>query len=235
MRLVDAKGRPAGERVEAEIQFRGPSATAGYYRNPKATAAIRTADGWLKTGDRGYLADGELYVTGRVKDMIIKAGRNLHPPEVESAAAAVDGIRKGCVAAFGVPSARTGSEDLVVVAETRQQDPEALRRLASEVKRRVAAEVRVSPDAVELVPPRTVPKTPSGKLRRAETRERYLAGALTPRRLPVWVQVLRLAGAGAGAFLLARLWRGPIARWRRVEKEKAAAGGEPGAEETKED
>ena len=224
VRLVDDRGRPVSERIEGEIQFRGPSATAGYYRNPEASAAIRTADGWIRTGDKGYLAGGDLFITGRLKDVIIKAGRNLHPSEVESVAASVDGIRKGCVAAFGVPSERTGSEDLVVVAETRLlKDPEVLRRLASEIKRRVAAEVKVSPDAVELVPPRTIPKTPSGKLRRAETRERYLSGSLEPRRRPVWFQVLRLAGAGAGAYLLAWLWRGPLARWRSAHE--AAEGG----------
>ncbi|MCP3961730.1 MAG: fatty acyl-AMP ligase [bacterium] len=207
IRLVDDGGESVPERVEGQIEFRGPSATPGYFRNPEATAEIRTADGWTRTGDRGYLADGDLFISGRSKDMIIKAGRNIHPAEVEAVAEDVEDIRRGCVAAFGVPSSRTGSEDLVVVAETRKKDPEIRQRLASEVRRRVSSAIKVAPDAVELVPPRTVPKTPSGKLRRTECRDRFLNGALTPRRRPAWVQITRLGGAALGTYLLTRLWR----------------------------
>jgi len=207
IRLVDDQDREVAERVEGNIQFRGPSATSGYYRNPKATAAIRTADGWTRTGDRGYLAGGELFITGRSKDLIIRAGRNLDPVEIEALANQVDGIRRGCVAAIGVSNPTTGSEDLVVIAETRKEGPRTRRRLAAEVRRRISDATKVSPDEVLLVPPRTVPKTPSGKLRRAETRGRYLSKTLTQRRPPVWVQVARLAlGAGWVAFL-AFLWQ----------------------------
>jgi acyl-CoA synthetase (AMP-forming)/AMP-acid ligase II len=207
VRIVDDEDEAVGERVEGNIQFRGPSATPGYYRNPQATAAIRTADGWTRSGDRGYLAEGDLFITGRRKDLIIKAGRNLDPAEVESLAAEIDGIRKGCVVAFGVTNPGTGSEDLVVVAETRSTSLEARKKLGSEVRRRVREVVRVSPDEVVLVPPRTVPKTPSGKLRRGETRERYLSKTLTQRRPPAWVQVGRLAAGAGASVLLAWLWR----------------------------
>ncbi len=211
IRLVDDEDREIPERVEGNIQFRGPSMTGGYYRNPEATAAIRTADGWTRTGDRGYVADGELFISGRRKDLIIKAGRNLDPAEIEALAAEVDGIRRGCVAAVGVSNPATGSEDLIVVAETRKKDPATRRRLAAEVRSRISRATKVSPDEVVLVPPRTVPKTPSGKLRRAETRGRYLSKTLTQRRPPTWVQIARLA-AGAGwvalvAFLLGRRLR----------------------------
>ncbi len=207
VRVVDDDGGAAPERMEGGIEFRGPSATPGYFRNPKATAAIRTRDGWIRTGDRGYFADGDLFITGRSKDLIIKAGRNIHPTEVEAAAAEVDGIRKGCVAAFGAPGPESGREELVVVAETRTKDPQTRARLVAEVRRRVHSIVRVAPDAVELVPPHTVPKTPSGKLRRVECRDRYLDGRLTPRRPPAWVQVARLASAAAAATLATWLWR----------------------------
>ncbi len=103
-----------------------------------------------------------------------------------------------------------GVEQMVVVAETRKKDPEVRGKLAAAVRKRVNSVIRVSPDAVELVPPRTVPKTPSGKLRRAECRDRYLNHALVPRRLPAWVQVVRLGGAAAvaaGAYFLTQLWR----------------------------
>ena len=91
--------------------------TAGYYRQPEATAAITLPGGWLDSGDLAYRADGEIYVCGRRKDLIIKGGRNLVPQEIEEAAAAVEGIRRGCVVAFGVPNAALGTEGLVVVAE----------------------------------------------------------------------------------------------------------------------
>ena len=207
VRVMDDDGKPSAERIEGDVEFRGPSATPGYYRNRRATAEIRTADDWTRTGDRGYFADGDLFITGRVKDLIIKAGRNIHPTEVEGAAAQVDGIRKGCVVAFSVGGVERGREQLVVVAETRQQDAEARAKLAAEVRRQVRSTVQVAPDVVELVVPRVVPKTPSGKLRRAETRDRYLNRALVPHRRPVWVQVLRLGAASAAATLVTWLWR----------------------------
>ena len=219
VRVVDGEGAEAGERIEGDVEFRGPSATPGYYRNPRATAAIRTADGWTRTGDRGYLVAGDLYITGRSKDVIIKAGRNIHPTEVEAVAARVDGIRRGCVAAFSV-SDDGGREDLVVVAETRERDPQAQARLATEVRRRVSSAIKVAPDNVELVPPHTVPKTPSGKLRRVECRARFLAGELIPQHPPVWVQVARLGAAALVATGLAWIWRG----WARDEPEDPPTG-----------
>ena len=220
VRVVDDGGSAAPERVEGNVEFRGPSATVGYYRDAKATAAIRTADGWTRTGDRGYVADGDLYITGRSKDLIIKAGRNIHPTEVEAAAVQVDGIRKGCVAAFGVADAGGGREELVIVAETRKKDPQVRARLAAEVRRRVSAVLEVAPDVVELVPPHTVPKTPSGKLRRGETRARFRAGELTPRRPPVWLQVVRLGAAALAATGIAWIWR--VRTRRSSEAEEAA-------------
>ncbi len=207
IRLVDDNDVPVDERLEGHIQFRGPSATPGYYLNPQATAAIRTADGWTRTGDRGYLSDGDLFISGRVKDLIIKAGRNIDPAEVEIVAAAVDGIRRGCVAAFGVANPKTGSESLVVIAETRKTDPGERQRMAAEIRHRVRSVVKSSPDVVECVPPHCVPKTPSGKLRRAECRKRYLNGKLIPRKRPVWMQLLRLGAAASGAYTLSLLWR----------------------------
>ena len=109
--------------------FAEPSATSGYYRNAEATeklfplgpAASRGEFAWVNSGDRAYLADGELYVTGRVKDIIIKGGRNLYPHEVEELAARAEGIRKGCVVAFGFKDEASGTEKLVVVAESRER------------------------------------------------------------------------------------------------------------------
>ena len=211
VRIVNAGGRDAGERTEGAIWFRGPSTTGGYFRNPEASNALfpeGQSAGWLNSGDRGYVADGELFVTGRVKDIILKAGRNLYPHEIEEVAGAVAGVRKGCVVAFGTPDATAGTERLIVVAETRERDPAAKDRVAAEVTERIARAIGLPPDAVDLVAPHTLPKTSSGKLRRNETAQLYRAGTLGAAAAPAWVQI---AGLGLGSGLHATgavLYRG---------------------------
>ncbi len=178
IRVVDDEARDVDDRAVGRLVFRGPSMTPGYYRKPEATAAITLPGGWLDSGDLAYRADGEIYVCGRRKDLIIKAGRNLVPQEIEEAAASVEGMRRGCVVAFGVPNEALGTETLVVVAETRARDAVERARLADAVTERVAAAVEVPPDRVVLVAPGAVLKTSSGKVRRSATREQFLAGAL---------------------------------------------------------
>jgi 1-acyl-sn-glycerol-3-phosphate acyltransferase len=195
-RIVDDEGDDRPDRTVGRLVFRGPSMMAGYYGQPEATAAITLPGGWLDTGDLAFRADGEFYVTGRRKDLIIKGGRNLVPQEIEEVAASVDGIRRGCVVAIGVERGETGTESLVVVAETRATEPAERERLARAVIDRVAAAVGVPPDSVELVAPGTVPKTSSGKIRRAETRELYRRGALGTRsRSGRWRTLAQLAWA----------------------------------------
>ena len=206
IRVVDPSGRELPERRQGRLLFRGPSAMQGYFRNPEATAAVRDATGFVDTGDLGSLAEGELYVTGRTKDLILKAGRNLHPRDLEAAAAEVPGARRGCVAAFGAPGAEAGTEELVVVVESRLRDPAQRRDLAAAVTARVAAEAGLPPDRVLVVGPRRLPKTPSGKLRRSACRARYLDGTLE--HPPSWLaQAARLVAAGLAPASL-RLARG---------------------------
>lgn len=175
VRIVDASGRELGERREGEVEVRGPSMMAGYYRAPVPTAeAIR--DGWLRTGDLGYLSDGDLFVTGRRKEIIIKSGKNLYPQDIEAAAAKVEGIRTGCCAAFGVSNPARGTEDLVLICETRVSDPQDRARLMSEVRTAVLEAIGATPDIVVLVEAGTVPKTSSGKIQRDLMRKRYIAG-----------------------------------------------------------
>jgi 1-acyl-sn-glycerol-3-phosphate acyltransferase len=220
VRIVDDSGNEVPERTEGFLWFRGPSATSGYYRNPKATEALfargpQTGPGeyaWVNSGDRAYCADGEIYVTGRVKDIIIKGGRNLYPHEVEELAARVEGIRKGCIVAFGLTDEATGTEKLVVVAETRERDAVRRAALASAVTDLVSRGLGLPPDRVELIPPGSIPKTSSGKLRREETKKLYLAGTLSASRAPAWLQIVRL-GMGttlrnAGREILAGVKRG---------------------------
>jgi 1-acyl-sn-glycerol-3-phosphate acyltransferase len=198
LRIVDATGTPLPDRVEGGVQFRGPSVTSGYFRNPEATAAVMR-DGWMDSGDLGYRAGGELYVTGRRKDVIIKAGRNLYPQEVEELVGDVPGVRKGCVAAFGVGDPAIGTERLIVVAETRATAPEAWARLEAAVRERVVDALGLPPDTVLMAAPGSVLKTSSGKIRRSATRDAWVRGDLG-RRPSARMQSLRLAIGAVAAY-----------------------------------
>ncbi len=218
VRIVDADGNAAPERVEGRLLFRGLSAMQGYYRNPEATNAI-SCDGWYDSGDLAYQADGELYITGRSKDVIIKAGHNIYPQELEEIAGEVSGIRRGCVAAFGAADPQHGTERIVMVAETREANAAALTRLHVEVVRQLA-HLGHPPDELLLVPPQTIPKTPSGKLRRDACRRLYLSGDLTRRRPPAWWQFTRLALKAAA--VPAAIWLSSYAhdKWRERRESK---------------
>jgi fatty-acyl-CoA synthase len=196
VRIVDAHGLPVRERVEGRIQFRGPSVTVGYVRNPRATTDA-FCEGWMDSGDLGYCSDGELFITGRRKDLIIKGGRNIYPQEIEEVVGDTPGIRKGCVAAFGVADPATGTERLVVVAESREGQPQERARLQAAAVERVLAAVGIPPDVVVIAKPSAVLKTPSGKVRRSATREAYLRGQLGRRR-PVATQWAWLVATAAG-------------------------------------
>jgi len=200
IRIVDRSGHPLPDRRQGRVQFRGPSATAGYYRNPQATAELIDGE-WRNTGDLGYLSGGELFITGRDKDLIIRAGHNLHPVELESAVGELHGIRKGCVTVFGVPDRRGATERVVVVAETRETDPQRQQQLRSRIQALAAELIDGPADDVVLVPPGAVLKTSSGKLRRAATRDAYADGRLGAGTHAVWLQLVRLAVRGAGMRL----------------------------------
>lgn len=214
VRIVDQRDLDLPERTEGFLWFRGPSATAGYYNNPRATrelfpvgADADSENPWVNSGDRAYQADGEIFVTGRVKDIIIKAGRNIYPHEVEELAARVEGVRKGCVVAFGLKDPASGTEKLVITAESREGDTMRRAALASDIASSVTRGLGLPPDRVELIPPGSIPKTSSGKLRREETKQLYLAGALAAKRLPVWLQVARLGSSGAVRGAGQAIWR----------------------------
>ncbi len=168
-------GTPRGEREVGEISLRGASVTPGYFRREDVTAAT-FRDGWLRTGDLGYLADGEIVVCGRIKDVIIIGGRNVYPEEIERAAGSVDGVRAGNVIAFGTEG-RRGKEGIVVVAETKLDDAGSLH---DEVVDRVCDAVGLPPFEVVLVQAGSLPKTSSGKLQRSRCRTQYLDDALAP-------------------------------------------------------
>jgi fatty-acyl-CoA synthase len=195
VRIVDSEGHDLGERREGQLWFRGPSATSGYYRNPEATRELMREGDWLDSGDLAYWGEGELYITGRAKDVIIKAGRNLYPHEIEVIAGGVKGVRTGCVVAFGAPDERTGTERLIVAAEIRE--PLDAKQIESEISRAVDQAMGLPPDVVALLRPQSIPKTSSGKLRRSDTRQLYLDGKLGKKQQSAWMQIARLAVRGA--------------------------------------
>lgn len=178
IQLVDERGAVVEERRQGTIHFRGPSAFKGYYRRPDVTAEVKSVDGWVDTGDLGYVAEGELFIVGRAKDLIIKGGRNYYPHEIEEAAASVTGIRQGCVAAFAVRDEAAGTEQIVVVCETKERDAMSRETLIARVTEAVTSRVGVPPDRVVLAGPGAVPKTSSGKIQRRESRRLYVAGEL---------------------------------------------------------
>lgn len=171
--IMDPAGVPLADLTEGEISLRGPSIAAGYFG--AAAQSWRDAmlpDGWLRTGDLGYLADGELYVTGRIKDLIILNGRNIHPQEIERLASGVNGVREGGVAAFARPG--DGGEEVVVVAEARGDRAAIADRIALAIQQDMAVTV----SDVVCVKPGSLARTTSGKLRRHQIRKRYLSNSL---------------------------------------------------------
>ena len=167
VRIMDGE-QPVAAGVEAEICVKSPGVMQGYYKNPEATRRVLSPDGWLRTGDLGFVdTEGYLYVTGRLKDLIILGGHNIAPADVEEIVDHVDGVRYS--AAIGIENERTGSQRLHVVAELREpaSPPEAMSRLVRDIVRRVHQGRGHRPARVLLVVPGTIPKTSSGKIQRA--------------------------------------------------------------------
>ena len=191
IRIVDETGREAPDRHEGVLQFRGPSTTSGYYRNSEDTRKLFDGD-WLNSGDLAYTVDGDIYITGRVKDVIIRAGRNLYPYELEQAVGDLEGIRRGCIAVFGVPDSASGTERMIVLAETREREPDARAKLRERIEQISIDLLGAPPEEVVLAPPHTVLKTSSGKIRRGACRALYEGGEIGKRR-SVWWQLARVA------------------------------------------
>jgi fatty-acyl-CoA synthase len=185
--IVDEQGQRLGEREIGEIITRGPSIGPGYFEEPELTAAS-FKDGWLHTGDLGYVADGEVYVCGRLKDIIIIRGRNFYPQDIEWVVSELPGVRRGNVVAFGasvsaegqveVHSAADngpGEEQLVVCAEAFQSDAAGL---TEAIQNAVTAELGLSVYKVQIVPQGALPRTSSGKPQRRKTKQMFLDGSL---------------------------------------------------------
>jgi fatty-acyl-CoA synthase len=175
--LDAASERPLADRTVGELRLRGPSVTSGYYNDPELTREA-FAGGWLRTGDLGYLVDGHTFICGRQKELIIVNGRNYYPQDLEWEASQVAGVRKGNVIAFGTRKPLNDRERVVLVLESGAKDDGAREHLKTEVRKAVRNATGLSVDDVVAVDPGVLPKTSSGKLRRAETRELYESGKL---------------------------------------------------------
>jgi fatty-acyl-CoA synthase len=174
----NAHGAATGDRHIGKFFVRGPSVMSGYFRDEEATRACLSADGWLDTGDMAYLSEGNVYIVGRAKDMIIINGKNHWPQDIEWAVEQIPGFRNGDIAAFAT-TADSGEEVPTVLVQCRVSDLDERATLKAEVTTRVR-QITGMNCLVELVPPRSLPRTSSGKLSRTKARTLYLSGELLP-------------------------------------------------------
>ena len=173
----DEDGALLPDRQIGKVWCSGPSLMTGYYRDPAATEACM-ADGWLDTGDMGYLSDGYVYIVGRAKDMIIINGKNHWPQDIEWAVEQLPGFKSGDIAAFAITTAG-GEETPAVLVQCRTSDEAERQRLREDIRERVRSITGMN-CIIELVPPRTLPRTSSGKLSRSKARSLYLTGEIQP-------------------------------------------------------
>ncbi len=195
--IVDEQGNRLADRQVGQIITRGPSVSPGYYLEPELSAeAFKAGPGghtWLYTGDLGYLVAGEVFICGRLKDMIIVRGRNFYPSDLEWAVSELPGVRRGNVVAFS--SDVDGDEQLIIAAEGMSAEAEALR---AAIAQRIVADFALTPHEVLVVPQGTLPRTSSGKPQRRKTRQMYLDGTLARAR-SVQGTAGQAEDAGAGA------------------------------------
>ncbi|MDG5489886.1 fatty acyl-AMP ligase [Sphingomonas sp. BGYR3] len=175
--IRDEYGQPLPEKAIGKVWCTGPSIMQGYFRDAEATAACMT-DGWLDTGDMGYISNGYIYIVGRAKDMIIVNGKNHWPQDIEWAVEQLPGFKQGDIAAFAITTPG-GEETPAVLVQCRTSDEKERVRLRDEIRERVKSVTGMN-CVIELIPPRTLPRTSSGKLSRAKARNLYLAGEIKP-------------------------------------------------------
>ncbi|MGF7029219.1 amino acid adenylation domain-containing protein/non-ribosomal peptide synthase protein (TIGR01720 family) [Paenibacillus mucilaginosus] len=172
-RICDDKDQVLDDRMLGHVQIRGRNVSSGYYNNPEATAAVLTPDGWLRTGDLGFIRDGRLVMAGRAKDVIFVNGQNIYPHDLEQIAGGLEGLDPGKVAACGIPDP-TGERENIVFFAVFRKGVRAFAPLAEQIKRRVFHETGLEADAV--LPIRHIPKTTSGKPQRYKLAARYESG-----------------------------------------------------------
>ncbi len=191
LRVLDRRGRELPPGRVGRVQIKGPSVMEAYHRRPEATSAA-LQDGWLDTGDQGFVLDGELYLHGRAKDLIILNGRNHAPQEIEQCLDDLPGVRTGCTAAVGLVLPDADGEQLAVLAERAAGADVDADQLRDQIEVRVLERTGLRPAVVEVLTPGTLPRTSSGKIRRSEAARRYQDGTLDE---PRPVSTVRMLGA----------------------------------------
>jgi 1-acyl-sn-glycerol-3-phosphate acyltransferase len=195
IRVVGPRGDELPDRREGAVECRGPSATAGYFANETANEKLWNR-GWLSTGDLGYVAEGQLFLTGRDKDLIIRGGHNLHPEELERALEELPGVRRRGVAVFASADPARGTERLIAVVETNVRDSSTRANLRTQIINKSVELLDAAPDEVVLTAPGALLRTANGKLRRTATRETFESGRLGRQPAPVAIQMARLVWLG---------------------------------------
>ena len=223
VRIAGEHGTELPEGVEGRVLCRGPSVMHGYFRDAPATSAA-LHDGWLDTGDLGFVEQGELHISGRAKDVIIIRGANYMPQQFEEALLDLEGIRPGCAVAVGELSSEEGSEGLLILAERARHPALPDASLESAVRTRILERTGIRPLRVRLLAPGTLPRTSSGKLRRAESARRHREGRLSaPSRVNAWRMALPLIRSGL-AWLRLRI-RETTERQQKDNRETTGGGG----------
>jgi 1-acyl-sn-glycerol-3-phosphate acyltransferase len=195
IRVAGPRGEELPDRCEGMVECRGPSATAGYFANETANHKLWHR-GWLSTGDLGYVANGELFLTGRDKDLVIRGGHNLHPEELERALEEIPGVCRRGVAVFASADPGRGTERLIAVVETDLEDSSARTRLETQIVDKSVELLDVVPDEVVLAALGALLRTANGKIRRAATREAFESGELGRQPAPLVLQMAHLAWVG---------------------------------------
>jgi acyl-CoA synthetase (AMP-forming)/AMP-acid ligase II len=198
----DPEGQPCADRRVGRLYVRGPSVMRGYFGHPEATAAALQG-GWLDTGDLGFWAEGELFISGRAKDLVIIRGGNHPPQEFESCLEGIAGLRPGCAVALGFRPDGAAGEELLILAERSARssagaEAAADGALEEEIRQAVVNRTGIRPHTVRLLEPGTLPRTSSGKMRRQEALRRFLTGELRPPRA---MNVVRMAAEMAKSTL----------------------------------
>lgn len=177
VQVVDDAGAVLPERHVGELVVQSDCMLTEYYQRPDLEPFV---NGWYRTGDMGYLADGEVYVVGRKKDLIINAGKNVYPQDIEAVVNTIEGVHPGRVVVFGVPDEREGTERIAVVAEVDTDDADTRKAIQSTIRQRVVQQTTVSVNFVHLVEKQWLLKTSSGKIARAANREKWLSETNNP-------------------------------------------------------
>ncbi len=173
LRILDEHGREVGERIVGEIALQSDCMLTGYYNRPDATKKA-FLDGWYLTGDFGYISNGEVFVTGRKKDMIIVGGKNIYPQDLESLTYEVPGVHAGRSVAFGIFDEEAGTEEVAIIAEVDSEDPAQQEKIADAIRDHVTRNSAVAVRYVKAVGPKWILKTSSGKTARSANKEKFL-------------------------------------------------------------